>query len=137
MSGRRIERSFIRTAQAPRELRMFLNSVLEKWDINGSVGQDAELLTSEIVTNVVRHTNAGGIFAVECEGDVLRIEVSDHSTSPPMPRHPFPFDTTGRGLQIVDEIADRWGTIGSENGKAIWFELSLANHAQPDLNASR
>ncbi len=53
----------------------------------------------------------------------LRVEVTDSSDALPMQRDYAPSAPTGRGLMIVDALADRWGVDTDESGKTVWFEL--------------
>lgn len=55
--------------------------------------------------------------------ETVRVEVADASTCPPRPRCPDDDDTHGRGLELVDGLADRWGWRREGNGKSIWCEV--------------
>lgn len=85
---------------------------------------DAELLTSELVTNAVVHV--GRAFSVQgsCDGTTLRVEVSDLLDTL-VALVPVGEERTigGRGLRIVENLASRWGTDLSPPGKTVWFEL--------------
>jgi serine phosphatase RsbU (regulator of sigma subunit) len=87
---------------------------------------DALLLATELTTNAVVH--AGTDIMVQIDADEASVTVTVRDGR----RHELPeLDTTsgptlatgGRGLLLVDRIADRWGTIHDENGKSVWFEL--------------
>ncbi|MFD5461878.1 ATP-binding protein [Kitasatospora sp. NPDC127059] len=87
---------------------------------------DAVLLVSELVGNAVRHTGApGALILVRCPGR-LRIEVSDASRCPPLPR---PSDGRGEngglGLFLLSRLALRWGWRPAGAGKAVWCELRI------------
>ncbi len=89
------------------------------------------LMTSEVASNAVRHTASGngGCFdvAVSSAGDTARVEVIDRGGSSE-PRIPDSSGvgalTGGRGLRIVDALADRWGHGGDELGRVVWFEVT-------------
>jgi anti-sigma regulatory factor (Ser/Thr protein kinase) len=83
---------------------------------------DALLLTSELVSNVVLHAHTPFSVDVQVDG-VLRVMVSDGCPDLPVVRHPAPEDLGGRGLLLVQEISSRWGCEPSGEGKVIWFEL--------------
>jgi hypothetical protein len=93
------------------------------------------LLTSEVATNAVLHTD--GMFEVRVEvldeGGV-RVSVTDDSTDVPRPRV-TPIDaTTGRGLNLVDALASAWGVDDHRNGKVVWFEVGrVSPRAESDL----
>ncbi|GAC1326755.1 MAG: hypothetical protein NVSMB25_26230 [Thermoleophilaceae bacterium] len=91
---------------------------------------DALVLLSELVTNCVRHGGArdGRPIRVSAviESDLLHVEVS--SSGPAfehLPRGPHPDDPAGRGLNLVDALAERWG-IEAELPTTVWFEVRLA-----------
>lgn len=89
------------------------------------------LLISELVTNAVVHTGCPAVLRLlfgpaDCAGTV-RVEVVDASTCPPRPRHAEGGDTNGRGLELVDGLADRWGWQPEGHGKSIWCELDRAD----------
>lgn len=85
---------------------------------------DAALLTSELVSNAVAHVGQPFSVRGSCDGETLRIEVSDlWSTSiAPVPSGEDA-PAGGRGLRIVELLASRWGTELSTTGKTVWFEL--------------
>lgn len=60
--------------------------------------------------------------SAEASGTV-RVEVADTSCHPPQPRHAEGEDTNGRGLELVDGLADRWGWQPEGAGKRIWCEV--------------
>jgi anti-sigma regulatory factor (Ser/Thr protein kinase) len=93
--------------------------------------EDARLLTTELVTNSIRHTGLGPHddirVKVEWTGTSLRVAV--HDTGPGAPSSPIagsirpdPGARSGWGLHLVDRLASRWGTT-FENGTEFWFEL--------------
>jgi hypothetical protein len=85
---------------------------------------DALLLTSEVVTNSVLHADGPIWLGLAHTGPVLRVEVADHTTGAvTMPESPS--DAGGRGLRMLDALADRWGTDPTPGGKVVWFELRV------------
>lgn len=102
---------------------------------------DAELLTSEIITNAIRHSHSGNggtvhiWIAHRCHG-TLRIAVTDDgpvnkpepaSLPPGDPGDPDGLDDSGRGLAIVRAIATDWGHRADHHATTVWFEI----HCQP------
>jgi serine/threonine-protein kinase RsbW len=87
---------------------------------------NAALLTSELVTNSVKHSGSDWVkVAITLGIDVLRIEVSDQSRQTIQPRTP---DIDGGwGLRLVGELATRWGVERQSSGKTIWIELDLTS----------
>jgi anti-sigma regulatory factor (Ser/Thr protein kinase) len=87
--------------------------------------QDAALLVTELVANVLDHVHRESSLTLEVElsDDWLRITVVDGSAIRPVGRELDHDRARGRGLQIVREIADRWGSEDDRGGTRVWFEL--------------
>ncbi|MEC4016797.1 ATP-binding protein [Streptomyces sp. H27-D2] len=104
------------------------------------------LLISELVTNAVVHTGCPAVLRMWFPGvpdddiagrgmrvpsvnaagagqGTVRVEVADSSARPPCQRHADNADTNGRGLELVDDLADRWGWQPEGAGKRIWCEV--------------
>lgn len=89
------------------------------------------LIVSELVTNAVVHTGCPAVLRMcvpagpggHCEDGTVRIEVADSSGRPPVPRRAGGDDSGGRGLELVDGLADRWGWQREGAGKRIWCEV--------------
>ncbi|MGW6140048.1 ATP-binding protein [Streptomyces sp. NPDC055144] len=88
------------------------------------------LIVSELVTNAVVHTGCPAVLRMllpgvpaEASAGTVRVEVADASDRPPAPRHADGEETNGRGLELVDGLADRWGWRPEGTGKAIWCEI--------------
>jgi anti-sigma regulatory factor (Ser/Thr protein kinase) len=84
----------------------------------------ALLLTSELVTNAIQHSN-GEIELVVCTGtEGVHIEVRDQSDLAPRPRAGDSLAPQGRGLMLVERLATAWGFNDSPpSGKSVWCEL--------------
>ncbi|MGA2163919.1 MAG: ATP-binding protein [Solirubrobacteraceae bacterium] len=85
----------------------------------------AELMTSELATNSVRHACSDFELAIHRSREEIRVEVSDRGPGQPVPRSPTAQEQSGRGLQIVQALAEEWGIAPSPNGKLVWFTLPL------------
>ena len=87
---------------------------------------DAALLVSELVANVVDHVQGQAVLTLELAigEEWLRISVADSTSIPPVVRALQHDRPRGRGLQLVEAIADRWGAEDHHGGKRIWFELA-------------
>ncbi|MEV4539142.1 ATP-binding protein [Asanoa sp. NPDC049518] len=105
--------------------RRAVREALDRWKL-AHLADDAVLVTTELMQNVVRHTRDGGELVVRRCGDALRIEVADTSAAQPTVRAPDPARVGGRGLSIVAAVARAWGTLARSGGtgKVVWAELA-------------
>jgi PAS domain S-box-containing protein len=83
-----------------------------------------ELLVSELVTNAIRHAHEPIQLRMILDG-VLSTEVFDGSSSAPQLRRADRYDEDGRGLMLVAQLAERWGTRHTDKGKIIWAQQPL------------
>ena len=90
---------------------------------------DLLLCISEVVTNAVRHARTAAHMTVSRRRDLVVVEVSDASGNLPVKGPPAPQGPTGRGLLILDQLAQRWGTRRTSAGKVVWFEFDLRDGA--------
>ncbi|MFD4903404.1 SpoIIE family protein phosphatase [Streptomyces sp. NPDC058411] len=101
-------------------------AVADKIGTWGLTGLDfaVELIVSELITNAVRY--AGGPIGLRLiHDDVLICEVSDPSNTQPRLRRASTSDEGGRGLFLVAQLSNRWGSRYRQSGKTIWAELAL------------
>lgn len=84
-----------------------------------------ELVVSELVTNAVRHAPAGPIQLRLIRDRTLICEVSDSGHTSPHLRHARSDDEGGRGLFLVAQMTQQWGTRYTSTGKTIWAEQPL------------
>ncbi|GAB2992736.1 ATP-binding protein [Streptomyces pseudoechinosporeus] len=114
------------------------------------------LLVSELVTNAVVHTGRPAVLRLSLPGAAgdaateegtsgeadreaavtVRLEVADTSARPPRPRCADGDETNGRGLALVDGLADRWGWSPEGAGKRIWCEVDRSSHCSADTATS-
>ncbi|WP_329387274.1 ATP-binding protein [Streptomyces sp. NBC_01716] len=87
----------------------------------------AQVCVSELVANVINHVGPGTpvTLAVSTDGAHLRIELTDPDTrAMPTLLAPKSDEESGRGLMILDAMADRWGVISRADSKVVWCELA-------------
>ncbi|MFJ4541452.1 SpoIIE family protein phosphatase [Streptomyces tibetensis] len=88
-----------------------------------------ELVVSELVTNAIRYAT-GSIRLRLIKERALVCEVLDGGATAPHLRHPRTTDEGGRGLLLVSQLTQRWGTRFVPEGKIIWAEQSLADRPE-------
>ncbi|QTZ94977.1 SpoIIE family protein phosphatase [Streptomyces auratus] len=102
-----------------------VSRLLAGWGLD-EVAFTAELVVSELVTNAIRY--GGPPVQLRLIRDtVLICEVSDGSSTAPHMRRARTFDEGGRGLLLVAQFAERWGTRHRAGGKSIWAEIGIRN----------
>ena len=133
-TGYRLRRA-VRRADLPAvaDARRVLRDSLREWGVPALV-DTTELLATELLTNALQHTGGGAVLTATLSpgpNHRLRVEVRDSLARRPRPRvgrQGGPADeygTSGRGLLLVDALADDWGVKQCETGKAVWFELDV------------
>ncbi|MFJ4201831.1 SpoIIE family protein phosphatase [Streptomyces sviceus] len=90
----------------------------------GEASFATELIVSELVTNAVRYGDDPVVLRL-IRDHALICEVSDGSSTAPHLRRARVFDEGGRGLLLVAQMAERWGSRQTATGKTIWAELGL------------
>lgn len=108
--------------------RRTLSAALRDWSMESLVDV-AELLACELATNALLHTDGSVTFAarlVDRDGArALRLAVTDASSTAPRRRAATEQSASGRGLMLVEELADAWGVEPCGNGKSVWCEIPL------------
>jgi serine phosphatase RsbU (regulator of sigma subunit)/anti-sigma regulatory factor (Ser/Thr protein kinase) len=126
---RRISEDNFVTWRLPAELtsahraRTLIRRPMKRWGLTELIPA-AELLASELVTNAVRYAQGQIGLRLILEGGLV-IEVLDDSAALPRLRHPEDDEERGRGLQVVSQVAQRWGARRAVSGKIVWCELAL------------
>jgi serine phosphatase RsbU (regulator of sigma subunit)/anti-sigma regulatory factor (Ser/Thr protein kinase) len=106
-----------------RRARVLIRRPLQKWGLAELI-PTTELLVSELVTNAVRYAQGKIGLRLILEGGLV-CEVLDGSAALPRIRHPGCEDERGRGLQVVSQVAQRWGARRTPSGKVVWCEQPL------------
>jgi DNA-binding NarL/FixJ family response regulator len=107
---------------SPRRARRFADEALQRWDC-GELVDTVSLLLSELVSNAVMHAESPSEVVVRLHEDRLRIEVADRNATIPHRRPPDDRSPSGRGIALVEKLADAWGLELEAGGKRIWFEV--------------
>ncbi|WP_235980374.1 ATP-binding SpoIIE family protein phosphatase [Streptomyces albidus (ex Kaewkla and Franco 2022)] len=108
------------------EARHQLQGMLFDWANEDQIDA-AVLMLSEMLTNVLVHTDGDARVVAECSGTrgdrLLRVEVGDTSDALPLRRTPGELASSGRGLVMMEMLAGAWGVDPRGEGKSIWFEM--------------
>ncbi|MEU8619261.1 ATP-binding protein [Streptomyces sp. NPDC048623] len=112
-----------------RLLRRTVRSTLGQWGAQHAV-DEAELVVTELATNVIKHVGEGAPATLVLEAKDGRLRVELHDMSPVLPPmeggRPKACDAEcGRGLHLLASMSTSWGSLPMERGKAVWCELSL------------
>ncbi|MET3982190.1 SpoIIE family protein phosphatase [Streptomyces sp. PvR034] len=135
---RPVRRTLLTVAQAEPEriagARQQIRELLHDW-ADEDQRDSAVLMVSEMVTNVLMHTDGDALLTAEAVGELgerrLRVEVADSSDEPPHKRQPGEMASSGRGVLLMEMLADRWGVDPRGDGKSIWFELDEQSKPDP------
>ncbi|WP_326839482.1 ATP-binding protein [Streptomyces olivaceus] len=122
--------SFTAGAHSARHVRRIVRSYLGAWGL-AELSDAVELGVTELLANVVRHVpdrRCTLLLLRQADGAGVRAEVSDGSPRFPLrTAHVSDDAECGRGLVLLDAVADRWGAVpGAEGGKTVWFECGGA-----------
>ncbi|MGW2180270.1 SpoIIE family protein phosphatase [Streptomyces sp. NPDC001732] len=107
------------------DARTIVRQALTDWDM-AELADDAELVTGELLVNVLLHTEGGAVLTLEVLPEPVRrvrLSVQDRSSAWPRRRSPGETATSGRGLLLLDAVATRWGIEPRGEGKAVWCEI--------------
>ncbi|MDX6327576.1 MAG: hypothetical protein QOK15_3930 [Nocardioidaceae bacterium] len=99
-------------------------------DLPRSCIEDAQVLTSELVTNALRHGQGTITMSILRDDRTLTVGVADQGSQDPQLRERDVTAVTGRGLQLLQALAAGWGTDPVQDGtggKVIWFTLCTAS----------
>ncbi|MFG3102875.1 ATP-binding protein [Streptomyces sp. NPDC048182] len=112
---------------APAEVRLLRRATagqLNRWGMPRVV-DEAELLVTELATNVIKHVGEGvpSTLILEWTGERLRLEVHDTSRALPSVRDAGCDEECGRGLHLLAALAVDWGSVLTAAGKAVWCEI--------------
>ncbi|WP_299538132.1 SpoIIE family protein phosphatase [uncultured Streptomyces sp.] len=107
------------------DARALVRQALNDWGM-GDLADDAELVTGELLVNVLLHTEGGAVLTLEVLPEPtrrVRLSVQDRSSVWPRRRTPGETSTSGRGLLLLDAVTTRWGIEPRGEGKAVWCEI--------------
>jgi anti-sigma regulatory factor (Ser/Thr protein kinase) len=111
---------------APGTARRLLGELFDAWSLDATLHVDAKVLVTELISNAVDHAGSDVVLELDVTASDgwLRVGLADGSTIRPVVRELDHTAPRGRGMQIVAELADRWGSEDRDGGKRVWFELA-------------
>jgi len=115
-----------------REARSVLTLPMKRWGLEDLI-PTTELLVSELVTNAVKYSR-GDVTLRLVNERALVCEVLDNSAALPRLRQANGNDENGRGLQVVRQLAKRWGARRTPTGKVVWCEQPLPGGPGPEAD---
>ncbi|MBV2356291.1 SpoIIE family protein phosphatase [Streptomyces sp. J2-1] len=114
--------------EALTQARHMIRTAVRAWGARDRA-DEIELAADELVTNALLHTEGAAVVTLRVldgEGRRLRVEVEDSSSALPRRREPSDDRVSGRGLILVDRLADEWGVEARGGGKAVWCEFRVS-----------
>jgi serine phosphatase RsbU (regulator of sigma subunit)/anti-sigma regulatory factor (Ser/Thr protein kinase) len=108
--------------------RHMIRAAVRAWGAKDRA-DEVELAAGELITNALMHTDGGAIVTVRVLAGPerrLRVDVEDRSSALPRPRDAGESGVSGRGLLLVDRLADAWGVESRGSGKCVWCEFIVA-----------
>ncbi|MGV9991742.1 SpoIIE family protein phosphatase [Streptomyces sp. NPDC003374] len=111
--------------EALTQARHMIRSAVRAWGARER-SYEIELVADELITNALMHTEGAAIVTLRVLSGTerrLRVEVEDSSSALPRRREPGEQGVSGRGLLLVDRLADVWGVEARGGGKCMWCEF--------------
>jgi anti-sigma regulatory factor (Ser/Thr protein kinase) len=111
--------------ESVRAARTFMRRSLESLDVPEPPLETAVLLGNELVTNAVQHARTRFEVRLRAHALHVRVEVRDTNAAAAEARIAGVEETSGRGLAMLNTLADSWGVDRDATGKAVWAELRV------------
>ncbi len=108
----------------PSRVRHWMTSRLREWSVPEPVIGAAILCTSELTTNALLHAGTPAEVRIDLSAERLLVSVADTGTRGSVTRaHTDALSSRGRGLGLIEELSDSWGTDPTVRGSTVWFEM--------------
>ncbi|WP_329191981.1 SpoIIE family protein phosphatase [Streptomyces sp. NBC_01435] len=110
--------------------RHMIRAAVRAWGAK-TRADEVELAADELITNALMHTDGGAIVTIRVLTGPerrLRVDVEDRSSALPRRRDAGEAGVSGRGLMLVDRLADLWGVESRGSGKCVWCEFVIPAH---------
>ncbi|MEO3747796.1 SpoIIE family protein phosphatase [Plantactinospora sp. B5E13] len=117
---------------APGRVRHWMTGLLTRWAVPEQVVGAAVLCTSELTTNALLHAGTAARVEIDLSPERLLVSVADSGTRGEVTRaRTEKLSSRGRGLGLIEQLSDAWGTDPTVRGSTVWFEM-LIPRPQPD-----
>ncbi len=111
---------------APSRVRHWMTAQLTEWQVPERVIGAAVLCTSELTTNALLHAGTAAQVEIDLSAERLLVSVADSGTRGQVTRaQTDPLSSRGRGLGLIEELSDAWGTDPTVRGSTVWFEILI------------
>ncbi|WBB69802.1 SpoIIE family protein phosphatase [Micromonospora sp. WMMD812] len=111
---------------APSRVRHWMTAQLGEWQVPEAVVGAAVLCTSELTTNALLHAGTAARVEIDLSAERLLVSVADSGTRGTVTRaQTDTLSSRGRGLGLIEELSDAWGTDPTVRGSTVWFEILL------------
>lgn len=115
--------------RSPALARRFCRDACDAGRVTTSTSADAALLVSELVTNAITHAASEVTVMIHASPTLLQVAISDRAIDRDVP---LAAHGQGRGLHLLDALAQRWRVDRDCASKTVWFELDLKTHRTRD-----
>ncbi|MCM0677796.1 SpoIIE family protein phosphatase [Micromonospora phytophila] len=111
---------------APSRVRHWMTGQLTEWQVPESIIGAAVLCTSELTTNALLHAGTAARVEIDLSPERLLVSVADSGTRGTVTRaQTDTLSSRGRGLGLIEELSDAWGTDPTVRGSTVWFEILI------------
>lgn len=111
---------------APSRVRHWMSAQLTEWRVPEAVVGAAVLCTSELTTNALLHAGTAARVEIDLSAERLLVSVADSGTRGTVTRAQTDMlSSRGRGLGLIEELSDAWGTDPTVRGSTVWFEILI------------
>jgi serine phosphatase RsbU (regulator of sigma subunit)/anti-sigma regulatory factor (Ser/Thr protein kinase) len=110
----------------PSRVRQWMTTRLREWSVPEQVISAAILCTSELTTNALLHAGTPAQVRIDLSAERLLVSVADTGTRGSVAKaRTETLSSRGRGLSLIEELSDTWGTDPTVRGSTVWFEMLI------------
>lgn len=120
------QRTFSNSPESVTQARHYAAALLSGAPVR--VIESTKLIVSELASNCLRHAHSGFEVDIKIDDGRVWVAITDTGDGEPELRTPELTDVSGRGLQIVELLANEWGVVSEAPGKTVWASLYFDNY---------